>query len=60
MENKRGKMDRKMRAKQFLPFSAVKGLEEVLREKERLAAKKLELEKESFADVNTREIKEED
>lgn len=29
-QSKRGKMDRKQRAKQFMPFSALKGLEEAL------------------------------
>lgn len=36
MENKRPKMDRADRAKQFMPFDALKGFREALAEKERL------------------------
>ena len=36
MENQEGiRMDRKDRAKQFMPFAAVTGLEEALRQKEK-------------------------
>ncbi len=36
-------MDRSDRAKQFIPFDAVKGLQEALREKERIIVPKIEL-----------------
>lgn len=36
MANKRPKMDRADRAKQFMPFDALKGFREALEEKERL------------------------
>lgn len=39
----RPKMDRSDRAKQFIPFDAVKGLQEALREKERIIVPKIEL-----------------
>lgn len=39
----RPKMDRADRAKQFMPFDAVKGLQEALREKERIIVPKVEL-----------------
>lgn len=39
----RPKMDRSDRAKQFMPFDAVKGLQEALREKERIIVPKVEL-----------------
>lgn len=40
MEN-RPKMDRAERAKQFMPFAALKGYEEALREREKRAEKKV-------------------
>ena len=39
----RGKMDRADRAKQFMPFDAMKGLREHLAEKERIVVPKMEL-----------------
>lgn len=36
MGNRREKMDREARAKQFLPFDALKGFREALAEKERI------------------------
>lgn len=39
----RAKMSREDRAKQFMPFSALKGYEEALREKERVIVPKIEL-----------------
>lgn len=39
----RPKMDRSDRAKQFMPFDAVKGLQEALRDKERIVVSKVEL-----------------
>ena len=50
MENKvthlRAKMDRADRAKQFMPFDALKGFREALEEKERLHVPERELVKE--------------
>ena len=43
MENKRPKMDRADRAKQFMPFDALKGFREALAEKERLRYNEQEL-----------------
>lgn len=42
----RPKMDRTERAKQFMPFAALKGYEEALREKERIVVPKIELSEE--------------
>ena len=42
----RGKMSREDRAKQFMPFAALKGYEEALREKERIIVEKIELSEE--------------
>ncbi len=42
MEN-RPRMDRAERAKQFMPFDALKGLREALREKEKIIVPKIEL-----------------
>ena len=39
----RGKMSKEDRAKQFMPFAALKGYEEALREKERIIVEKIEL-----------------
>lgn len=39
----RGGMERAERAKQFMPFAALKGYEEALREKERIVVPKIEL-----------------
>lgn len=43
MENNRPKMDQNDRAKQFMPFDAVRGLREALHEKERIIVPRVEL-----------------
>lgn len=43
MENKRRKMDREIRAKQFIPFDALKGFREAMAEKERIIVPKRDL-----------------
>lgn len=40
------KMSREMRAKQFMPFAALKGYEAALREKEKIIVEKIELSEE--------------
>ncbi len=53
MANKpRMKMSAADRAKQFMPFSALKGLDEALREKERMVVEKAELSEESAEDID--------
>jgi len=47
----RMKMPISDRAKQFMPFSALKGLDEALREKERVVVEKTELSEESAEDI---------
>lgn len=42
----RGKMSREERAKQFMPFAALKGYEEALRQKEKVVVEKIELSEE--------------
>ena len=42
----RAKMDRQERAKQFMPFAALKGYEEALREKEKIVVPRIELSEE--------------
>lgn len=42
----RPKMDRQERAKQFMPFAALKGYDEALREKEKIVVPKIELSEE--------------
>ena len=42
----RTKMSREQRAKQFMPFAALKGYEEALREKEKIIVPKIELSEE--------------
>lgn len=42
----RPKMDRAERAKQFMPFAALKGYEDALREKEKIVVPKIELSEE--------------
>lgn len=49
MEN-RPKTDRAERAKQFMPFAALKGYEEALRERERRAEKDLQEQKRLLED----------
>lgn len=46
MENNRSKMDRGTRAKQFMPFDALKGFREALTEKERIIVPKRDLSEE--------------
>ena len=43
----RAKMDRAERAKQFMPFDALKGLRDALHEKERIVVSKIELSEDS-------------
>ena len=42
----RTKMDREDRAKQFMPFAALKGFEEALRKKEKIVVSKIEISEE--------------
>ncbi len=51
MEN-RVKMDRAERAKQFMPFDALKGLKAALREKERIVVEKKELSEEKGEELD--------
>ncbi len=46
------KMDRENRAKQFMPFDALKGFREALAEKERIIAAKRELSEECKAELD--------
>lgn len=46
MEIKRRKMDREIRAKQFMPFDALKGFREAMAEKERIIVPKRDLSEE--------------
>ncbi len=46
MESKRRKMDREIRAKQFMPFDALKGFREAVAEKERIIVPKRDLSEE--------------
>ena len=48
----RTKMDIAQRAKQFAPFTALKGFEEALRAKEKIIVPKIELTEESMEDLN--------
>ena len=48
------KMDRENRAKQFMPFDALKGFREALAEKEREIAEKRELSEERKAELDRR------
>ena len=45
-------VNRVARAKQFLPFDALKGLQEALREKEQEQEEKIELSEESLLELN--------
>ena len=45
-------MSREDRAKQFMPFAALKGYEEALREKEKVIVTKVELSEERAAELN--------
>lgn len=46
------KMERAERAKQFMPFSALKGYEEALRNKEKIMASKVELSEDGEEELN--------
>lgn len=48
------KMSPAERAKQFMPFSALKGLEEALKAKEKVIISRKELSEEAAADLNTK------
>ena len=48
----RAKMSREDRAKQFMPFAALKGYEEALREKEKIVVEKIELSEERKAELD--------
>lgn len=48
----RAKMSREERAKQFMPFAALKGYEEALREKEKVVVEKIELSEERKAELD--------
>ena len=50
----RNKMDRENRAKQFMPFAALKGYEEALRAKEKIIVEKIELSEEMKVELNRR------
>lgn len=54
--NKCVKMDISNRAKQFMPFAALKGLPEALAEKEKLREEELKQEKIPFDDILDSEI----
>ena len=48
----RAKMSREDRAKQFMPFAALKGYEDALREKEKIVVEKAELSEEKMEELN--------
>lgn len=48
------KMSPSDRAKQFMPFAALKGFDEMLREKERIVVERIELSEESKAELNAK------
>lgn len=50
----RTKMSREDRAKQFMPFAALKGYEDALREKEKIVVEKIELSEERKAELDFR------
>lgn len=50
------RMSTKDRAKQFMPFSALKGLEEALAEKEKIVVSKIEPSEDSATDKTRHEI----
>lgn len=52
MANNHGNMDKANRAKQFMPFDALKGFREALAEKERLIVPKRELSEEQEEEVD--------
>lgn len=49
---KRGKMPREDRAKQFMPFAALKGFQEMLKEKERIVVSRMELSEEQKEELD--------
>ncbi len=52
MKNKRAKMSPSERAKQFMPFAALKGLPEALAKKERIIVPKSELSEERSEEID--------
>lgn len=48
MANRREKMDRAARAKQFMPFDALKGFREALKEKEDISATQKDSQQKDF------------
>lgn len=62
MANNRVKMDRADRAKQFMPFDALKGFREALEEKERIVVPKRELseEQKEELDFKLRQVRKKD
>lgn len=48
----RTKMSREDRAKQFMPFAALKGYEDALREREKIVVEKIELSEERKAELD--------
>ena len=54
--NKRVKMDIGNRAKQFMPFAALKGLPEALAKKEKQREEELEQEKSPYEDISEGDI----
>ncbi len=62
MENKRGKMDRESRAKQFMPFDALRGFREAIEEREQIIVPKRDLSEEQKDNLNRklRQVKEKD
>lgn len=48
------KMSQEQRAKQFMPFAALKGYSEALRKKERIAVQKAELSEDYLEELNRR------
>ena len=55
----RGKMSREDRAKQFMPFAALKGYENALREKEKIVVPRIELSEDmkEELDIKLKEVK---
>ncbi len=51
-EKPKHKMSTADRAKQFMPFSALKGLEDALKEKEKIIVPKIELSEDSAAELD--------
>ncbi len=62
MENKRMKMDRGIRAKQFMPFDTLKGFREAVAEKERIIVPKRDISEEQKEELEwkIRQLKKED